>query len=174
MRTFEGAQVKILLECSKQQQVIDSTNAEATLMEAQIEASIAAEDYAQSGQIQKILEEKKKQAAQAALGIKQNKTRYGKGEEAKHKMINSEIELRQNMLGTLVAYRIEQEEKGLEFVTTNTDKLNKGALKTLSVPEGTVADIRVHTHIVAMRAKPTWAGPAWARADMMIPARGPQ
>ena len=118
-------------------------------LEMDLESAIALEDFAKSGQIQKQVELKKKEAHKHEVGVETNKTRYGKGEEAKHKMIDAEIELRTGaliaeaavtsaayrlmsfgtcagMLESLVRDRTEQEQKALTYVQEQGAKITAG------------------------------------------------
>ena len=67
-------------------------------------------------------------------------TRYGKGEDAKHKMIDTEIDLRAGLLDSLTSYRKEQEEKALAYVSEQAGKIVAGEQMLATRQSGHEAD----------------------------------
>ena len=126
VKTFIEAQIKIQNETNKLTEEVEKKRVQLTELEGELEAAISAEDFARSGEIQQQSDGFAAMLRKKQADISKNQARYAKGEAAKHKQINSMVELRCKSLQQTVDARTQENEAAQAELVACVDKIAKG------------------------------------------------
>jgi|EP01047_Picozoa_sp_COSAG01_P029007 hypothetical protein len=130
--SFIEAQIKIQKDTDRLTGEVEEARVQLSAMESELEAAIAAEDFAKSGEIQQRSDVCKAMLRKKQVEVTKNEARNQKGEDAKLKQSKLLIELRERLLAQLVASRLDVVQQTTADLESRVGKLVAG--------EGMIAD----------------------------------